>query len=84
MTPEQDIRAEIIFQLYAVRPLAVSAGVMSRQARKQGLMYGDHEMFREALFLCGQKLIEIVEDRMTGEDKFSITSAGVLHYERQR
>jgi hypothetical protein len=81
MTRQQEIRQEILLQLYNVRPIAMSAPLISRQARKAGLDYTPIEVKQECAFLVGQKLADLVIDPVSGETKFSLSSQGVLHYE---
>ena len=82
MTRNQEIRKEILLQLYAARPLAHSPALIARQGKKAGLDYSENEIAAECAFLAGQGLIGDVEDTASGELKFAITSKGVLEYER--
>jgi hypothetical protein len=84
MTREQDIRKEVIFQLYAMRPLLASASLLARQANKAGLDFTPTECGREAAFLVGQGLVEKTDDPVSGEAKYAITSKGIIHYEQNR
>ena len=82
MTRNQQIRSEILTLTYAARPLAMSAEAMARRTRQFGNDFTTVEMARESAFLAGQKLIESQLDISTGESRYSITSAGVVEYER--
>ncbi len=83
MTRNQDIRSEVLIQLYGVRPLKASANFLAKQARKSGNDFGEVEVKAECEFLLGQELVESLESPVTGEVKYSITSKGVLAYENQ-
>jgi hypothetical protein len=76
-----DIRKEILMQAYAVRPLAVTAERLYRDAKKAGYDFSLFEIKRELPFLVGEKLIH--EKRTPGvtEPSFEITSEGVRQYE---
>jgi hypothetical protein len=82
MTREQEVRKEIELQLYTARPLALSPATMMRQARKGGLNYTATEMARECDFLVGQGILQPVDDPVSGEQKYAITSKGIVGYER--
>ena len=84
MTREQDIRAEILLQLYATRPLRRSAALLARQAVKAGLDFAAAEIVRECAFLVGQGLVAAETDPATGQRRYRIASAGILHYEAGR
>lgn len=82
MTPEQQLRREILMQLYASRPLKMSASLMARQARQWGLSeWTTKDFVREAEFLVGQGLVERFVDPISGEVQYRITSNGVLRHE---
>jgi len=68
-------------QLYAQRPLAVSAWRMQRDAWKSGYNYSQEEIAAEVDFLEGEKLVERVAPVGVSEIRFKVTSAGVKHYE---
>lgn len=84
MTRDQDIRAEIILQAYGLRPLSITASTLARQSRKQGMDYSESDMARESRFLVGQGMLAESTDPVTGATRYAITSAGVIHYERDR
>ena len=71
-------------QLYGVRPLAISAGSMQREARKQALLYSEEECRAEAEFLAGQGLASRASNPVSGQLVYSITSAGIMAYEQEQ
>ena len=81
MTRNQDIRAEILLQLYAARPVALSAAAMARNSRKAGLDYTEADYNRELPVLVGSGHVGSGE-LPTGEDRFFLTGKGVLDHER--
>ncbi len=81
MTRNQDIRAEILLQLYAARPLALSAAAMARSARKSGLDHTELDYLREMPVLIDSDHVAVMESP-TGESKFSLTGQGVKDHER--
>jgi repressor of nif and glnA expression len=78
-----DIRKELLFHLYAVRPTAHLASTIQSQAKKAGLDYSLMEIEAELPFLEGEKLVERVGVAGTTETLWRITSAGVRLYEQQ-
>jgi repressor of nif and glnA expression len=82
MTRPQEIRKEILLQLYAARPLAKSAAFMAREAKKTGYDYRETEVVAECAFLDGGELIEKKRDG-SGEIRYAITHKGILEYENQ-
>jgi hypothetical protein len=80
MTRPQEIRKEILMQLYASRPLAASAALIARQAKKAGLDYGEAEVKAECSFLHGAEYLQTIRDP-SGEMKYAITSQGILSHE---
>lgn len=82
MSRENDIRKEILLQTYALRPLAVSAERIQRDARKNGYDYTVAEVKREADFLRGDGQLEVIQARGTTEQLFKITADGVRNYEQ--
>lgn len=75
------IRQEIIFQLYAMRPLSATGAQLAKEAQMQGCSVASGEIDREAAFLVGEDLVEI--DRMPGTTapRYKLTSKGVRQYE---
>jgi hypothetical protein len=82
MRTEESIRQEIILQLYASRPLALTAERMSRNARREGDNYSTEEIAREADFVEGEKLAEKVAVPGSTTEAWKLTAAGVRHYEQ--
>lgn len=81
MTRENLIRKEILFQLYAVRPLPLSADRIARDARKNDYDYTERDVAREAQFLVDEHLIDPVNDPAGTTKRYRILSAGIRHYE---
>ena len=81
-TRAEQIRDEILMQLYASRPLPLSVSRIERDARKGGYDYTKREILAEAHFLKGEDLC--AEKEMPGKTElhFEITSHGVRHYEQ--
>ncbi|MDE3098199.1 MAG: hypothetical protein KGJ88_01875 [Verrucomicrobiota bacterium] len=82
MTREDQIRKEILFQLYAVRPIALSAGRIGRDAARERYDFTPVEVRREAEFLADEGLIARVDEPGTTGRLYRIHAAGVRHYER--
>lgn len=82
MTRPQEIRHECLLQLYGARPLSISPQHIRKVARRQAFDYLEREVMTELEFLVGQNLASKNQDPATGETKYSITSAGILHYEK--
>lgn len=82
MTREDSIRKEILFQCYAVRPLALGAARMERDARKSGYDFLRIEINREAQFLVDERLLIEVQQPGSTEKLYRINGDGVRHYEQ--
>lgn len=82
MTRAQAIRHECLLQLYGSRPLAITAQHIRKVARRAGDDFTEIEITAELEFLVGQDLSTKIQDPATGVLKYSITSAGILHYEK--
>lgn len=82
MSRENDIRKEVLMQLYAVRPLQLSAARLARDARKAGYNYAESEIVRELYFLTDSGLINSATQPGTTEMVYRINAAGVTHYEQ--
>ncbi|MGA2750731.1 MAG: hypothetical protein ABSG59_18320 [Verrucomicrobiota bacterium] len=82
MKREEEIRKEILFQLYAVRPLALTPDRISRDATKQRYDYTASDIRREAEFLADENLIVRVNEPGTTAVMYRIHAAGVRHYEQ--
>lgn len=83
MTREQSIRHECLLQLYGARPMAITAAHVARVAKRNGDDFLDHECEAELAFLKDQGLAEERTDPGTGETRYRLTSAGVIHYEKE-
>ncbi len=82
MERKQEIRHECLLQLYGSGAVAISGGHIRKVARRGGFDYSEVEV-RDALhFLVGQKFVEDIQDAGTGEVRYRVTSAGILHYEK--
>lgn len=83
MTQEQQLRSEVLLQLYGSRPLAVGVAVLQRTAQRAGIEASRIAILREAEFLAGQNLAERIVNPVTGETTYRITATGVITYERE-
>lgn len=82
MTRQDEIRREILLQLYAMRPIAMSPDRMQRDAQKNGYDYTVIEMRREAQFLADEKLLIEISDPGVTAKMYRIHANGVRHYEQ--
>ena len=82
MTRPDLIRKEILMQLYAVRPLAVSPERIQRDAAKAGYDYAVTEIRREVSFLADTGLLIEIGDPGVTARLYRIHAAGVRHYEQ--
>lgn len=82
MSRQDEIRKEILFQAYALRPLPVSAAKLHRECRKQQMDFSLAEIARELPFLVGEKLLQPAAMPGVTEKHFDITSEGIRHYEQ--
>lgn len=69
-------------QLYALRPIAVSAARIQRDARKADYDYSVEEVERECAFLADTGLIVSGGSTATTEKLYRIHALGVTHYEQ--
>jgi len=76
----QNIRKEVLLQLYGVRPIAKSAAFLAREAKKMGYDFRETEIVAECAFLEGEELIQ-KKPEASGEVRYAITSKGVLAFE---
>ena len=83
MSRNQEIRKEVLLQLYGMRPLPLSVFAISRRARRAQFDFTEREIRAECEFLKGQGLAGSVEDLASGETKYVITSRGILEQERE-
>lgn len=82
MNRQDQIRKEILFQAYALRPLPVTATRIHRECKKQQMDYAVPEISRELPFLVGDGLLQSQPMPGVTEDHYVITSQGVRHYEK--
>ena len=83
MSREDEIRKEILLQLYAVRPLALTPERIVRDAKKNDYDYSAGEIRREAAFLCDENLIVKIEEPGTTTVMYRINANGVSGYEQK-
>ena len=78
-----DIRKEILMQLYAVRPLSLTPARLQRDARKAGYDYTVPEISAELQFLEDEECV--VSEREPGQTGklYRIAGRGVKHYEEK-
>ena len=69
-------------QVYAMRPVSLTAGRISRDAIKAGYDYSETEVAQEIDFLAGDKLVEEMPMPGSSQRFYKITSAGIRHYEQ--
>src|SRR5206468_3720469 len=62
MTRNQEIRKEVLLQLYGLRPMPLSVLAIARRARRAQFDYTEQELRAECEFLRGQGLAAAVED----------------------
>ena len=79
---QNDIRKEILLQLYGVRPLQITAARIARDSRKQGYDYSESEIIRELYFLSDSGLITSDTQAGTTDQVYRIHASGVIHYEQ--
>lgn len=79
--PEQ-IRKEVLLQLYACRPLALTAERIGRDARKEGYDFTPAEIGRELQFLLDEELALELRVKGTTERRWRISSEGIRQYEQ--
>jgi len=82
MTRNQAIRHECLLQLYgAGMSLALAPKQIAKVANREGADFAMPEVHDALLFLKGQGFAESVLNDGTGEQRFKITSQGVIHFE---
>lgn len=79
---QDDIRKEILLQLYATRPIALTAERIQRDAKKQAYDYSLTEVKQELQFLADEGLIFVIEDKGATTRLYRIHASGVRHYEQ--
>ena len=83
MTRAQEIRKEVLFQLYGGKEVPCAPTLIVRRAKREGLDYTETEVRDALYFLKGQGFAELVSDETTGQQKYRITSRGMIQYEQQ-
>jgi repressor of nif and glnA expression len=82
MNRVEQVRKEILFQVYGVRPLTLDAARIERDARKQGYDFSAPEIRRELVFLADEGLLIRVVEPGTTSERYRIHANGVRHYEQ--
>lgn len=77
-----EIRKELLFQLYAVRPLVRSAEQIERECRKQQLGASIQQVKQELQFLADEGLLILIQEPGTTSRLYRIHANGVRHYEQ--
>lgn len=81
MTRAQEIRHEVLLQLYGSQVIAISIEHIRRVCKRAGFDYSETELRDALFFLRGQGFAEYIVDEATGEQRYRITSKGTLHFE---
>lgn len=81
MTRAQEIRHEVLLQLYGSQSIPISKAHIRKVAKRGGFDYSDTEIGDALFFLHGQGMAQPIQDPATGETKYRITSLGTMHYE---
>jgi len=79
-----DLRAETLAQLYAVRPMLVTAERITRQLKNLGYDFTKTEVERELAYHVSDLRVQKQLMEATGQDWYVITAAGVRSYEATR
>lgn len=82
MSRQDNLRKEILFQLYGVRPIARGADAILRDCRKQQMDFTRQEIWQELQFLADENLLIPIDMSGTTEKLYRISAAGVRHYEQ--
>jgi len=82
MTRPDEIRKEILLQLYACRPLARAPERIHRDARKFRYDYSQKEIECELEFLADENLLIRISEPGTTCRMYRIHANGVRHYEQ--
>lgn len=77
-----EIRKEVLFQLYAVRPLTRTAEQIERECRKHQMVVGVQQVRQELQFLADEGLLILIAEPGTTVKLFRIHASGVRHYEQ--
>lgn len=81
MTRPQEIRHEILLQLYGSGAIPISVEHIRKVAARGGFKYAEQEIRDQLHFLIGQSLAQALPQSATGETRYQITSQGMLAYE---
>lgn len=84
MTRAQEIRHEVLLQLYGSGRIPISVEHIRRVCKRAGFDYSDTELRDALFFLKGQGFAEALTDAATGEVRHRITSTGILQFENER
>jgi hypothetical protein len=78
-----DIRKEVLMQLYAVRPLSLTPKRLARDAAKAGYDYTETDIKREVQFLEDDHVVIGEREPGTTGKVYRISALGVTHYEEK-
>lgn len=78
-----NIRKEILMQLFAVRPLSLRAARIARDAKKADYDYSEAEIKSELQFLEDEKLVIGEREPGTTGKVYRINALGVTVYEEK-
>lgn len=81
MSAPQQLRAEVLVELYAARPLSLGAEVIHRQLNRAGVACTVEQVRAELAFHVSAGHAVRVEIPTTGQIKFSITAQGTVRHE---
>jgi len=82
MERNDQIRKEILLQLYAARPLTLTPDRIARDAKKQGYDYTVREIKQELVYLADNGLLIEIGDPGVSAKLYRIHAKGVTHYEQ--
>lgn len=82
MMNADDIRKEILFQLYAVKPMPRTAEQIERECRKQQMQINRQQITAELAFLADEGLLILIAQPGTTAKTYRIHANGVRHYEQ--
>jgi hypothetical protein len=82
MSRTQEIRYEVLLQLYGSGAIPISAEHIQKVAKRGGFDYSATEIRDQLHFLIGQEFARDIQQPGTGETRYGITSKGMLEYER--
>lgn len=83
MTRNDNIRQEILLQLYGARPLARTVDFIVRESRKQGYDFTEKEVKGELQFLADENLVIWIKDAAGTGQLARIHANGVRYYEER-